>query len=172
MDQPISLDTVVSLLVATPLFSSLDAAERAEVARIMEVQRLTDGEAVFHEGDSGDAWYVIYEGRAEVLRGDWQIRTLDAGAAFGELAILDGQVRSATIRAHGPLTVFRFRRSRFEQLLDNGSLGAYKLVLAMARMLAGHHRELTQRLAEVSATHSAAADGENAPLLARYQIAE
>src|SRR5262249_30741412 len=141
----------------------LDPAERAEVVRIMEVQRLVEGEAVFHEGDLGDGWYIIYEGRGRGLQaadsGPWGIRLFERGAAFGELAILDGQPRSATVQAAGPLTVFRFRRNRFEELLDQGSLGAYKLLLAMARMLSKHHRELTQRLAE-----------QKAPAFAEYQI--
>jgi len=152
MDQPFSLDTVVSFLVSTPFFDGLDPADRAEVVRIMEVRRLTDGEEAFHEGDPGDAWYVIFEGRARVLRdgpgGATEIRLLERGSCFGEMAILDAQPRSATIEAVGPLTVFCFRRERFELLLDQGSLGAYKLVLAMARTLSRRHRELTQDLVE------------------------
>src|SRR5450631_1168219 len=93
MDEPISLDTVVRFLVATPLFDGLDPAERAEVVRIMEVEQRSDGEDVFHEGDLGDAWYVIYSGTARVLKaadsGAWQIRMLERGACFGEMAILD-----------------------------------------------------------------------------------
>jgi CRP/FNR family transcriptional regulator, cyclic AMP receptor protein len=152
MDQPFSLDTVVSFLVSTPFFDGLDPADRAEVVRIMEVRRLTDGEEAFHEGDPGDAWYVIFEGRARVLRdgpgGATEIRLLERGSCFGEMAILDAQPRSATIEAVGPLTVFCFRRERFELLLEQGSLGAYKLVLAMARTLSRRHRELTQDLVE------------------------
>ncbi|MBV9326692.1 MAG: cyclic nucleotide-binding domain-containing protein [Chloroflexi bacterium] len=173
MDQPISLDTVVGFLLTTPLFDTLDSAERAEVVRIMDVQRFTDGEVIFHEGEPGDAWYILYEGKAQVHKGDWQIRILEPGAAFGEIAILDGHARSATIRAQGPLTIFRFRRERFEELLDQGSLGAYKLVLALARMLSVHHRELTYRLAELIAHQVAVSDRDNAaPVLAGYQIVE
>lgn len=167
MQQTISLDAVVGFLARTTLFEALDPAERAEVVRVMEVQPLADGDDVFHEGDAGDAWYVIFEGRARVLKdadgGSWEIRVLEPGAAFGEMAILDGNPRSATVQAVGPLTLFRFRRARFEQLLDQGSLGAYKLVLAMARELSQHHRELTQRLAEASTSRAAAAE---------YQISE
>lgn len=185
MDQPISLDTVVSFLVSTPLFDGLDAAERAEVVRIMEVQRLTDREEVFHEGDPGDSWYVIFEGNAQVLKdtdaGAWEIRVMQPGTCFGEMAILDGQARSATIKAAGPLTVFRFRRARFEQLLEQGSLGAYKLVLGMARMLSQRHRELTQRLSAAAAGQElvpAGTDGRQELALAerqavaQYQISE
>jgi CRP-like cAMP-binding protein len=173
MDQPITLDAVVSFLVSTPLLDGLDPAERAEVVRIMDVQRLTDGEEVFHEGEPGDGWYVIFEGSARVLKGAWEIRILESGAAFGEMAILDGQARSATVQALGPLTLFRFRRAPFEQLLEQGSLGAYKLVLGMARMLSAHHRELTHRLAELTSDRPVTVAGrDQAPLLASYQVSE
>ena len=177
MDQPISLDTVVGFLVTTPLFDGLDPAERAEVVRIMEVEQRSDGEYVFHEGDPGEAWYVIYDGRVRVLKaahsGTWQIKFLERGDCFGEMAILDGETRSASVQAAGPLTVFRFRRARFEQLLDQGSLGAFKLVLGMARMLSRRHRELTQRLAEIKEPVAAASSATHlGPPVARNSIAD
>jgi CRP-like cAMP-binding protein len=153
MDQHISLESVINFLVATPLFRDLDAAERGDVARIMEVQRLERGEQVFGEGDEGDAWYVVFDGTADVMKqtpsGQTQIATLEPGACFGEMAILDGMARSASVVAGGPLTVFRFRRERFDDLLDQGSLGAYKLVAAMARTLSQRQRALTRQLAEL-----------------------
>jgi CRP-like cAMP-binding protein len=76
------------------------------------------------------------------------------------MAILDGRPRSATVRAREPLTLFQFREARFTELLEEGSLAAYKLVLAMARMLSLRHRELTRQLSE-SPVHSRA-----------YQISE
>ncbi|HEY9227139.1 MAG TPA: cyclic nucleotide-binding domain-containing protein [Gemmatimonadaceae bacterium] len=150
MDQQISLESVITFLVATPLFRHLDAAERGQVARIMEVQRLKEGEQVFREGEEGDAWYVVFDGKAKVLKnlstGPEEIAVLDSGACFGEMAILDGMPRSASVIAAGPLTVFRFRRERFDELLGNESLGAYKLVAAMARTLSQRQRLLTQQV--------------------------
>src|SRR5262245_13642890 len=111
MDQHISLEAVINFLVDTPLFQDLDAAERGDVARIMEVQRLERGETIFSEGDEGDGWYVVFNGTANVLKtgasGTTQIAALGPGACFGEMAILDGLTRSATVVADGPLTVFR-----------------------------------------------------------------
>ena len=153
MEQSISLEGVVGFLVATPLFDGLDSAERADVVRIMEVTRLREGETVFREGDLGDAWYVISEGTARVLKeGDGarqEIAKLSRGEMFGEMAILDGSARSATVEATSDLTLFRFRRSRFDDLLDQGSLGAYKLVVSMARVLSQRQRDLTRQLAEL-----------------------
>ena len=132
MEQSISLENVIGFLVSTPLFDGLDPAERADVVRIMEVARLREGEKVFQEGDPGDAWYVISEGTAKVVKesesGTREIARLNRGECFGEMAILDGSARSATVEAASDLTLFRFRRARFEDLLDQGSLGAFKLI--------------------------------------------
>lgn len=154
IDQPISLDAVLSFLVSSRLFGDLDAEERAEVVRIMEIQRLQKGEEIFHEGDPGDAWYVVFEGQVEVVvatssGGERQVSSLEPGACFGEMAMLDGAERSATVRASGPITIFRFRRKHFEELLSEGSLGAYKLVLAIAREMSPRLRQLTGQVSEL-----------------------
>jgi len=153
MDQTISLDAVIGFLVSTPLFDGLDSSERADVVRIMEVRRLQEGEQIFKEGDPGDAWYVVFEGEARVVKDEYGVRrdvaTLGSGTCFGEMAILDGSPRSASVEAGGPLTVFRFQRARFNGLLDQGSLGAYKLVLGMARTLSLRQRQLTRQVSEL-----------------------
>jgi CRP-like cAMP-binding protein len=153
LDQPISLEAVVKFLDTTPFFDKLDPFERAEVIRIMEVLRLQGDEIVLREGAAGDAWYVIFEGEVRVLKnspaGPVETSRLRPGECFGEMAILDGLPRSATVKAAGPLTLFRFQRSRFEDLLEQGSLGAYKLVAAMARLLSKRHRILTHRIVDL-----------------------
>lgn len=164
--QPVSLDAVIGFLNSTPLFKDLDAAERGDVARVIEMQRLQDAEAVFNEGDDGDAWYVVFEGRALVLKrmdgsggsNPTQIAVLESGACFGEMAILDGLARSASVVANGPLTVLRLRRERFAALLEQGSLGAYKLIAAMARTLSQRQRHLTQKLSAALGTGAARRD--------------
>jgi CRP-like cAMP-binding protein len=175
LDQPISLDTVIGFLATTPPFDNLDPVERADVIRIMEIQRLQEGESVVREGDPGDAWYVVFEGEARVMKllrtGPMQIATLKPSDCFGEMAILDGEPRSASVEATGPLTIFRFRRPRFEHLLDQGSLGAYKLVAAMARTLSRRQRQLTQQLSRLM--EGDAADGARArDIVESYQVSE
>ena len=61
---------------------------------------------------------------------------LPSSFCFGEMAILDDAPRSATITVSQPTILFRFSRTKFERLLDNKSLGAYKFVYGMACVLA------------------------------------
>lgn len=154
MDKPLTLEQVISFLLEAPLFDSLDAAELSEVVQIMQLQAFRSGQAVFREGDDGDAWYVLFSGRGIVTKESpfgpsQEIAVLEPKSCFGEMAILDGSERSATVRAEGDTQVFRFPRAPFQKLLDDGKLGAYKLVLAMAQVLCQRQRRITAKLAEL-----------------------
>ena len=70
-------------------------------------------------------------------------------AIFGEMAVLDGSARSATVTARGETTLFKFPRADFQDLVEGGSLAAYKLVYAMARVLCQRQRAITQQLSDV-----------------------
>lgn len=153
MDQTLTLEGIISFLLETPLFRDLDPTELSEIVRIMQVQRVRAGHPIFREGDEGDAWYVLYHGEADVLKdtpfgGSRRLSTLSPPACFGEMAILDGSRRSATMAAIGEVVVFRFPRPPFMDLLDEGNLSAYKLVFQMAKVLCERQRNLTQRLSE------------------------
>lgn len=119
----------------------------------MQVQVIEPGQWIFREGDAGDAWYVVYDGEVEVVKrpGDRVIAVLGTRACFGEMAILDGSPRSASVRSTGPTTVFRFPRTSFTRLISDGNLAAYKLVHQMALVLVSRQRRTTSRLADALA---------------------
>ncbi len=81
------------------------------------------GDIVFHQGDLGDAFYIILEGQAEVIiESDGESRTvavLSAGEYFGELALMNNHRRSATIRCKTPMNVLAMRRADFSALTSN-----------------------------------------------------
>jgi len=153
MEADLTLEAVVNFLLETPLFDAMSSAELAEIVRIMQIQSFREGATVFREGDAGDAWYVVYSGDVEVHKSGGfappkVVAKLDAHACFGEMAILDDSPRSATIKAANRVSTFRFPRDAYLDLLEGGSLAAYKLVLAMAKVLCQRQRALTAQLAE------------------------
>lgn len=149
----ITLEEIIQFLLEAPMFGDLDAAELSRIVHIMQVQRLRPGQHVFREGDRGDAWYVLYAGEVEVRKDggldDQIIAILQPPACFGEMAVLDGSPRSAAVRATRDTTAFRFPRTDFLDLLEDGNLAAYKLVLQMAKALVARQRFTTERLVEV-----------------------
>jgi CRP-like cAMP-binding protein len=150
MTTAVTRERMITFLLETPMFDQLDPLEIAEVLHIVEVQLYQAGEVIFDEGDPGDAWYVLYKGKAEVIKqtdgGEKLISVLGTGNCFGEIAILDGLPRSATIRASEDSVAFRVPRSAFDALLDNDELVAYKLLHQMAILLAHRQRSITNRL--------------------------
>lgn len=149
----ITLEQIITFLLETPMFARLDPTELSEIVHIMKVQKVRAGAAIFKEGASGDSWYVLYEGTAEVRKGSeflpsQVIAVLQERACFGEMAILDHSARSATVVAQTPCTVFRFPRGEFDELLADGNLAAYKLIYEMAKVLAARQRRVTQDLTD------------------------
>lgn len=154
MELSLTLEQVIEFLLETPLFEDLNAGELGEVVRVMQIQRVRPEHAIFKEGDAGDAWYVIYEGEAEVEKRDpfspkRKVATLESHACFGEMAILDDSPRSASVIARTDVTLFRFPSVPFQDLLDEDNLAAFKLVHAMARTLCVRQRRLNQQLTDL-----------------------
>jgi CRP/FNR family transcriptional regulator, cyclic AMP receptor protein len=177
MAQELNLEQVVAFLVDAPLFGDLDPAELAELVNAMQVQVLEPGSWVFREGDPGDAWYVLYDGEVEVVKrcgtGERVIAILGRRACFGEMAILDGSPRSASVRTTTRSRVFRFPRASFTRLLAEGTLAAYKLVYQIALVLVSRQRRTTSRLAEaMSAADSGELNEVLIPIVDQSAVAE
>ena len=177
---PINLEDVVGFLQETDIFSLLTPTELSEITTILEFQRFTKDEVVFSEGDIGDAWYVLYEGALSVIKHvpfhkDRKVAVLHAPAVFGEMAILSSFPRSATIISKNNVVVMRFARRKFERLLEEGKLGAYKLALGMGVVLSDRHRLLTEQVAQLTQQlddieNSNDVDGENTDLFDRTDM--
>lgn len=121
-------------------------------------------ELVFRWGDPGDSAYVIEEGCVEVLSGHGpeqrRIAILTEGAMFGEVALLDRQPRTASVRALVPTRLIRIDRSHVEELLlRSDSVIQYLMHLLLARFRSTHDAAgLQQRLAATDALESTTAD--------------
>jgi CRP/FNR family cyclic AMP-dependent transcriptional regulator len=155
MPSTITLEQILNFLLEAPMFGDLDPAELSQVVHVMQVLRVRAGQPVFREGEAGDAWYVVYEGKCAAYKGVGAQRrliiTLGPRACFGEMAILDHSPRSATVIAEEDTTLFRYPRREFEGLLATGNLAAYKLVHEIARVLSARARATTQQLGAVLA---------------------
>ena len=150
MKAHITPDRLITFLLETPMFDNLDPAELRQVVHIVEATPVKAGEVVFSEGDAGDAWYVVYSGGVEVLKqtpdGENVIAALEPRSCFGEISILDGLPRSATVRAAEDSVIFRIPRDAFDELIRQGDVVAYKLLYHMAILLAQRQRSTTDTL--------------------------
>jgi CRP-like cAMP-binding protein len=105
-------------LATIPLFESLSPSELEELATWFDVQTVGDGVKLTTEGASGYSFYVLVEGTATVTAEDETVATYTPGDFFGEMAILGGTRRSATVTTTSPaklLVMFGTEFRRLEQ---------------------------------------------------------
>lgn len=108
---------LTDLLAEVGLFARCSRGELKTVARHAETVHLDGGTVLTRQGDEGDAFYVVLEGSAQVEVDGEVVDTLGEGSWFGELSLLDGAPRSATVTADGPLEVAVLGVRMFRTLL-------------------------------------------------------
>ena len=154
----ISLENRLTFLLTTPMFEDMDPDEIRQIIHIVETRKYDAGDVVFSEGGPGDAWYALYKGEVEVIKqsdsGPQHIRTLTPPACFGEIAILDGLPRSATVQATKEVLVLRMSQEKFNELVDEENPVACKLTRKMALLLASELRSNTETLSELLKTNN------------------
>ena len=108
-------DADIEILHHVPMLRVLPEATIEQLAAALEHAEIGAGQAVFEQGASGERFYVIEAGFAEVLRDGRTIRTLSQGDSFGEIALLRECARTATVRAtpDGPLRTSILPRAAF-----------------------------------------------------------
>ncbi|MDP2272632.1 MAG: cyclic nucleotide-binding domain-containing protein [Archangium sp.] len=105
-------------LPSIPLFSSLSAAEFLAVLNgAMEARAFSAGETIVTEGEPGDAMYAIAQGSVVVLRQAQQVATMQEGDFFGEMALLSGAPRLATVMAQTDVVTLAFPRDAMGGLI-------------------------------------------------------
>jgi CRP-like cAMP-binding protein len=108
----------VTLLEKVPLFKGLNKKHLGLVARSLNEVSVADGTELTRQGEPGNAMYLIASGTVAVIQDGRKIAERRDGDFIGEMALLDGQDRSATVVADGPVTVFEVHRKEFSQLVD------------------------------------------------------
>ena len=115
-------------LAALPFFKGLEPAELDRLLPLMRTVNVSAGEAVFREGDPGDRYYIVRQGEADLSAGGKTFARIGPGAGFGELALLLGRPRSATVTATTDLTLAALGRNEFDWLVrESGeTVGEFK----------------------------------------------
>jgi CRP-like cAMP-binding protein len=124
-----------------PLFVPLSDKHLRQVAKLFDVKKHRDGSVLVREGDPGDSFCVLLDGRARVEREGIKAHELESGDWFGELALIDGAPRAATITAQAETTVARLSRSAFQKLLKDEP----RIALGLTTSLVALIRELQQQ---------------------------
>lgn len=155
-DEPVGADEI-------SLLQHLVALDRQLLASLLKEEAYAAGEVIFQEGDSGETAYLIWSGQVGVLKGDLQAPILlglrGPGEVVGEMALLEGQPRSASIVALQDSRLLRIHRQGFQEILKRApAIGIEMLKLLSRRLRTSDEvrtsevlaeRQLSQRLGEL-----------------------
>lgn len=124
-----------------PAFPGLDEQDLAELASVAEIQSYPANTVLCREGEFGDTFFLVVEGRACISKYlDEQnprrvLHWLGPGEFFGEIALIEGGTRTATVDAEGPITVMEIHRSALMRVLQRSAPMALRLVLRFTSRL-------------------------------------
>jgi CRP-like cAMP-binding protein len=125
----------VDALKKVPLFEDLDSRELQDIANSMRERRVAAGDVVLEQGAAGAGFFVVGQGMAEVTVDGDPVATIGPGDYFGEIALLTGSDRTATVTAQTDMLCYGLTTWDFKPLVESNSAIAWKLLTAMARKL-------------------------------------
>ena len=143
-------DTISSVLRQNirqiELFTDLSDDEIDILVKHAKIHSLDEDEVLFHEGDDGDFFAVVIEGRIEISKRAENdipvaIASLTNGATLGEMALIDYEKRSASAIATEPSTLFVLSRQSFDTLIEQSPRCGVKLIRKIATILCSTIRE-------------------------------
>lgn len=140
----------VALLSRCPLFAGLTDADLQVLADAATVRHYRRGQIVFSEGDSGDSLLLVAEGRLKAYSmspegEEFLLHLVDAGESLGEVSVVDGRARSATVEAQTDSIVLRLPRTSVMSLAATSSALQQALLVALSSVV----RRLTDAAADL-----------------------
>ncbi len=138
------------LLAKVPSFATLGEAELEAVAAVAMSRSFEAGQVIFREGDASNTCYVVSRGHARAIRAHPDGRqivlaTFGPGDFFGELAMFDDELRSATVESTDPLDVVAIRGEEMRRLMYQHAEIAVKLAVSLVRRLRGANERLARQ---------------------------
>jgi CRP/FNR family cyclic AMP-dependent transcriptional regulator len=128
-------DGRLEALSAVPLFANCTKKELGAIARLCTALEVEAGSALTTQGSRGQECFIIADGEAKVVVNKRTVATVGPGDCVGELALLDGGSRTATVTARTPMSLFVLSVPEFNALLDASPGTARRILVGMAKRL-------------------------------------
>ncbi len=109
----------VLILKSLSIFKDTPEHILADLAPLMEEVEFEQNAGIFHEGEIGDCMYIIHAGSVNIHKGNKSLAVLKEKEVFGELALLDAELRSASATANTDCVLFRVEQEPFYELIEN-----------------------------------------------------
>ncbi len=133
---------IIEILKQIKLFDSLEETDLKKISEVIKERSVPAGTVLFKEGDIGEAFYLLKEGTVEVYKNDSgsdkpviSISSTDESNFFGEMALVEGAPRNATIKTKGACKVLEIDKVNFDMLLRINSFIALRIMTALTRRI-------------------------------------
>jgi CRP-like cAMP-binding protein len=150
-----SLHDDVEALRSIPLFSKVEPSKLKLLAFTSDRLSFNADQELFHQGDPGDALYIILDGEADVLvdteAGPIRVASVGKHGFFGDIAILCDVPRTATVKARQPLTTLRISKDLFFQLVTQFPQISIEIMRELAHRLDKTTRDYREAAAKLKA---------------------
>jgi CRP/FNR family transcriptional regulator, cyclic AMP receptor protein len=133
---PLRTNAKIELIRKIPLFKHCSKKQLAEIAALADEVDLKEGTELTHEGRVGREFFVIVQGNADVWMGGQLVNTVRQGDFLGEVALVTGRPRTATVKATTPVRVLVITARDFSKLMDQAPEIQRKVLVALAERLA------------------------------------
>jgi CRP-like cAMP-binding protein len=132
------------ILANVPLFESFSRRQIKQLAALTEVRDFMAGHVVVEEGTDGDGFYVVLSGQAKITANGRTVHRVLPGDHFGEISLLDGGPRTATVVTETPMEMLKMTRARFMKALAADPELSMAVLESLARMLRRVDRSLAR----------------------------
>lgn len=145
-------ESITSLLPKLEVFNFLEEADYETIEKYMFKYDYEEGAYVFKEGTHGGYMFFIVEGSVEVIKQfdtkKHTIAELGPGRSVGEMSLIDGAPRSATVRAREDLTLIVLKREDFQKMLEEQPEVANRILMGICTLLSQSLRDTNKNFTE------------------------
>ena len=131
-------------LATVPLFENLSKRHLRHLAGAAEVVNYMAGHSIVRQGEDGDSFFVVLAGQAKVVANGRTVNRTLPGDHFGEISLLDGGPRSASVVSETPVTVLMITRKGFQKAMRDDPELTIALMESLARMIRRVDRSLAR----------------------------
>lgn len=152
-DRSAYLDEIIDMLADCSMFNDFAPNELQRVASYFNVSETPESGVIFSEGDAGTFMGIIHAGKVSVFKSDSEdkaveVATLKRDKTFGEMAVLDGERRSATCVAATPCSILTLTREALDRMVEEYPKVGAKVIRAIAITLSRRLRVMDFKMAE------------------------
>jgi CRP/FNR family transcriptional regulator, cyclic AMP receptor protein len=133
-----------SMLAAVPLFEGLSKRQLKQVAKLATLVEHPAGATIVKQGGPGESFMAVISGQAKVQVNGKTVGHVLPGDHFGEISLLDGSARTASVVSQTPITLLRIQHENFLRALVEDSPLALALMMGLARMIRRVDRSLAR----------------------------